>query len=146
MELKNKLPNAVSRIVHTTQCGVHGVHALSHAAPESSQDLELATMALLESTVLVTSMNKLNVMQLTRVSPCGPTGLNALLPVAADINQDNDLTFAPMKSTNKLSLVTKIQAHGQHGLSGLLAVLPVVVERLIAVEFIAVPASAKNKQ
>ena len=146
MVSKNKLPNAELRTVHTTQCGVPGVNAMSHVALESFQDLEHVTMALLVSTVLVMNMNKLNAMLLIRVSPCGLTGLNALLPVAADTNLDNDHTFAPMKLTNRQLHVIKTQAHGQLGLSGLLAVHHVVAEKLIEAEFIAVLASEKNRQ
>ena len=119
---------------------------MSHVVLESFQDLEHATMVSLVLTVLVTNTNKPNATPPTRVSPCGPTGLNALPHVAEDTSQDNDLTFAPMKSTNRQLHVTKTQAHGQHGPSGLLAVHHVVVVKLIAAEFTAVLASGKNRQ
>ena len=118
---------------------------MSHAVLESSQDQEHAIMASPVLTVLVMNMNKPSAMPLTRVSPCGLTGLIALPHAAVVINQDNDHTFAPMKSTSKQLPVIKTQVHGQLGLSGLLAVHRVVVERLIAAEFTAVPASAKNR-
>ena len=119
---------------------------MSHVALESFPDLEHATMVSLVLTVLVTNMNKQNVMPLTRVSPCGLTGQNALQHAAEDTSQDNDLTFAPMKSTNRQLLAIKTQVHGQHGPSGLLAVHPVVAVKLIAAEFTAVLANGKNKQ
>ena len=146
MVLKNRLPNAELRIVHITQCGVPGVNAMSHVVLESFQDLEHVIMASLVSTVLVMNLSKPNAMLQTKASPCGLTGLNALLPVAADINLDNDHTFAPMKLTNRQLHVIKTQAHGQLGLSGLLAVHRVVAEKLIEAEFIAVLASEKNRQ
>ena len=145
MVLKNKPPSVALKIVHTIPCGEPGVSAMSHVVLESFQDLELATMVLLVLTVLVTNTNKPNAMPPTRVSPCGPTGLNALLHVAEDTSQDNDPTFAPMKSTNRPSLVTKTLVHGQHGPSGLLAVHLVVVVKLIAAEFTVVLANGKNR-
>ena len=146
MVSKNRPPSVALRTVHITQCGVPGLSAMSHVALESFLDLEHATMVSLVLTVLVTNMNKPNVMLLTRVSTCGPTGQNALQHAAEDTSQDNDLTFAPMKSTNRQLLVTKTQVHGQHGQSGLLAVLHVVAVKLIAAEFTAVLANGKNKQ
>ena len=119
---------------------------MSHVVLESFQDLEHATMVSLVLTVLVTNMNKPNAMPPTRVSPCGLTGLNALPHVVEDTSQDSDLTFAPTKSTNRQSLVTKTQVHGQHGPSGLRAVPHVVVVKLIAAEFTAVLANGKNRQ
>ena len=119
---------------------------MSHVVLESFLDLEHATMVLLVLTVLVTNMNKPNAMPLTRVSPCGPTGLNALPHVVEDTSQDSDPTFAPMKSTNRQLHVTKTQVHGQHGPNGLLAVHHVVVVKLIAAEFTVVLAKEKNRQ
>ena len=127
-------------------CGPPGQNALSHAAPDSSQDLEIASMVLLVSIAWAMNINKLNAMLLIKVSPCGLIGQNALQHAAEDTSQDNDLIFAPMKSTNRQLLATKTQVHGQHGQSGLLAVLHVVAVKLIAAEFTAVLANGKNKQ
>jgi len=144
--LKNRLQSVALKTVHTIPCGVPGLSALSHVALDSSQDLEHAIMVLLVLTVLVMNTNKQNVMPPTRVSPCGPTGQNALQHVAEDTSQDSDLTFAPMKSTNRQLHVIKIQVHGQHGLNGLLAVLHVVAVKLIETEFTVVLAKGKNRQ
>ena len=118
---------------------------MSHVVLESFQDLEHATMVSLVLTVLVTNTNKPNATPPTRVSPCGPTGLNALPHVAEDTSQDSDPTFAPTKSTNRQSPVTKTQVHGQHGPNGLPAVPHVVAEKLIAAEFTVVLAKGKNR-
>ena len=92
------------------------------------------------------NINKLNAMLLIKVSPCGLIGQNALQHAEAELNQEDDPTFAPMKSTNRQLPVTKTLVHGQHGPSGLLAVHHVVVERLIAAEFTVVLAKGKNRQ
>lgn len=146
MVLKNRLQSVALKTVLIIPCGVPGVSALSHVALEALQDLEHATMVLLVLTVLVTNTNKQNVMPPTRVSPCGPTGQNALQHVAEDTSQDNDLTFAPMKLTNRQLLAIKTQVHGPHGLNGLLAVLHVVVVKLTEAEFTVVLAKGKNRQ
>jgi len=144
--LKNRLQSVVSKTAHTIPCGVPGVSALTHVALDSFQDQEHATMVLLVLTVLVTNTNKQSVMLPTRVSPCGPTGQNALQHVAEDTSQGNDLTFAPMKLTNRQSRAIKTQVHGPHGLNGPLAVLHVVVAKLIEVEFTVVLAKGKNRR
>ena len=92
------------------------------------------------------NINKLNAMPLIKVSPCGLIGQNALQHAEAELIQEDDPTFAPMKSTNRQLHVTKTQAHGQHGPSGLLAVHHVGVVKLIAAEFTAVLANGKNRQ
>lgn len=97
-------------------------------------------------TVLVTNTNKQNVMPPTKDSPCGLTGLNALPHVVVVTKQDNDPTFAPMKSTNRQLPVTITPAHGQHGPNGLLAVHLVVVVKLIEAEFTVALANGKNRQ
>ena len=68
-------------IVHTIQCGLHGLLAVSPAALVSSHVAVSATMELPVSTVLAMNSIQLNAMQLKRDSLLGLTGLNVLLAV-----------------------------------------------------------------
>ena len=91
------------------------------------------------------NINKLNAMPLIKVSPCGLIGQNALQHAAAVLNQEDDLTFAPMKLTNRQSHAMHTLVHGPLGVSGQHAVLLVVAVILIETEFTHALANAKNK-
>ena len=127
-------------------CGLLGQNALSHVAPDSSQDLEIASMVSLASIALAMNINKLNAMPLIKVSPCGPIGQNALQHVEAALNQEDDPIFAPMKLTNRQSHAMHTLVHGPLGVSGQHAVLLVVAVTLTEIEFTLALANARNKQ
>ena len=127
-------------------CGPPGQNALSHVAPDSSQDLEIASMVLLVSIAWVMNINKLNAMLLIKVSPCGRIGQNALQHAVAVLNQEDDPIFAPMKLMNRQSHAMHILVHGPLGVSGQHAVLLVVAVTLTETEFTHALANARNKQ
>ena len=79
--LSLRLPNVDLLIVHTIQCGLHGLLVVSPAALVSSHVAVSATMELPVSTVLAMNSIQLNAMQLKRDSLLGLTGLNVLLAV-----------------------------------------------------------------
>ena len=127
-------------------CGPPGQNALSHVAPDSSQDLEIASMVLLVSIAWAMNINKRNAMPLIKVSPCGRIGQNALQHVEAVLNREDDPTFVPMRLTNRQSHAMHTLVHGPLGVSGQHAVLHVVAATLTETEFTHALANAKSKQ
>jgi len=144
--LRNRLQNAVLKIVHTIPCGDPGQNVTSHADLVSFLAHEHAITVLLAATVSEMNTNKLNAMPPTKASPCGLTGLNVLSRAVAVTCLDSVIIFVPMKLTNRRSLVTKTQEHGPPGLNGQHVLLLAAAAKRIETEYTLVLANGKTRQ